>query len=211
MPKPDRVTIQCARCRRAGEKLFLKGDRCFTAKCALTRRSFAPGQHGPTQRIRLTSYGEQLKEKQKAKRVYGLRERQFSNYVAKASKRKGNTAEGLLKFLEKRLDNVVYRLGLAKSREGARQIVSHCHILVDNKRVNIPSFQVEPDQVISIAEKSQSKKIFENLKQTLIKHEVPVWLSLNVETLTGKVLAEPKIEGMQFNFDPKKIIEFYSR
>lgn len=211
MPKPDRVTIQCARCRRAGEKLFLKGDRCFTAKCALTRRSFAPGQHGPTQRIRLTSYGEQLKEKQKAKRVYGLRERQFSNYVAKASKRKGNTAEGLLKFLEKRLDNVVYRLGLAKSRESARQIVSHCHILVDNKRVNIPSFQVEPDQVISIAEKSQLKKIFENLKQTLIKHEVPVWLSLNVETLTGKVLAEPKIEGMQFNFDPKKIIEFYSR
>lgn len=211
MPKPDRVTIQCARCRRAGEKLFLKGDRCFTAKCALTRRSFAPGQHGPTQRIRLTGYGEQLKEKQKAKRVYGLRERQFSNYVAKASKRKGNTAEGLLKFLEKRLDNVVYRLGLAKSRESARQIVSHCHILVDNKRVNIPSFQVEPDQVISIAEKSQLKKIFENLKQTLIKHEVPVWLSLNVETLTGKVLAEPKIEGMQFNFDPKKIIEFYSR
>ncbi|HBV58177.1 MAG TPA: 30S ribosomal protein S4 [Candidatus Magasanikbacteria bacterium] len=211
MPKPDRVTIQCARCRRAGEKLFLKGDRCFGAKCALTRRSFAPGQHGPTQRIRLTSYGEQLKEKQKAKRVYGLRERQFSNYVAKASKRKGNTAEGFLKFLEKRLDNVVYRLGLAKSRESARQIVSHCHILVDNKRVNIPSFQVEPDQVVSIAEKSQSKKIFENLKQTLIKHEVPVWLSLNVETLTGKVLAEPKIEGMQFNFDPKKIIEFYSR
>ncbi|MEK7189981.1 MAG: 30S ribosomal protein S4 [Patescibacteria group bacterium] len=211
MPKADRVTIQCARCRRAGEKLFLKGDRCFTAKCALTRRSFAPGQHGPTQRIRLTSYGEQLKEKQKAKRVYGLRERQFSNYVAKASKRKGNTAEGLLKFLEKRLDNVVYRLGLAKSRESARQIVSHCHILVDGKRVNIPSFQVESDQVISIAEKSQSKKIFENLKQTLIKHEVPVWLSLNVETLTGKVLAEPKIEGMQFNFDPKKIIEFYSR
>lgn len=211
MPKPDRVTIQCARCRRAGEKLFLKGDRCFTAKCALTRRSFAPGQHGPTQRIRLTSYGEQLKEKQKAKRVYGLRERQFSNYVAKASKRKGNTAEGFLKFLEKRLDNVVYRLGLAKSRESARQIVSHCHILVDNKRVNIPSFQVESDQVISIAEKSQSKKIFENLKQTLIKHEVPVWLSLNVETLTGKILAEPKIEGMQFNFDPKKIIEFYSR
>lgn len=211
MPKADRVTIQCARCRRAGEKLFLKGDRCFTAKCALTRRSFAPGQHGPTQRVRLTSYGEQLKEKQKAKRVYGLRERQFSNYVAKASKRKGNTAEGLLKFLEKRLDNVVYRLGLAKSRESARQIVSHCHILVDNKRVNIPSFQVEPDQVISIAEKSQFKKVFENLKQTLIKHEVPVWLSLNVETLIGKVLAEPKIEGMQFNFDPKKIIEFYSR
>lgn len=211
MPKSDRVTIQCARCRRAGEKLFLKGDRCFTAKCALTRRSFAPGQHGPTQRIRLTSYGEQLKEKQKAKRVYGLRERQFSNYVAKASKRKGNTAEGLLKFLEKRLDNVVYRLGLAKSRESARQIVSHCHILVDNKRVNIPSFQVESDQVISLAEKSQSKKIFENLKQTLIKHEVPVWLSLNVETLTGKILAEPKIAGMQFNFDPKKIIEFYSR
>jgi small subunit ribosomal protein S4 len=211
MPKPDRVTIQCARCRRAGEKLFLKGDRCFGAKCALTRRSFAPGQHGPTQRIRLTSYGEQLKEKQKAKRVYGLRERQFSNYVAKASKRKGNTAEGLLKFLEKRLDNVVYRLGLAKSRESARQIVSHCHILVDNKRVNIPSFQVEPDQIVSIAEKSQPKKIFENLKQTLIKHEVPVWLSLNVETLTGKILAEPKIEGMQFNFDPKKIIEFYSR
>ena len=211
MPKADRITIQCARCRRAGEKLFLKGDRCFGAKCALTRRGFPPGQHGPTQRVRLTSFGEQLKEKQKAKRVYGLRERQFSNYVAKASKRKGNTAEGFLKFLEKRLDNVVYRLGLAKSRESARQIVSHCHILVDNKRVNIPSFQVEPDQVVSIAAKSQSKKIFENLKQTLVKHELPAWLSLDVEKLSGKILAEPKIEGMQFNFDPKKIIEFYSR
>ncbi|MBI5022797.1 MAG: 30S ribosomal protein S4 [Candidatus Magasanikbacteria bacterium] len=211
MPKADRITIQCARCRRAGEKLFLKGDRCFGAKCALTRRGFPPGQHGPTQRVRLTSFGEQLKEKQKAKRVYGLRERQFSNYVAKASKRKGNTAEGFLKFLEKRLDNVVYRLGLAKSRESARQIVSHRHVLVNNKRVNIPSFQVEPDQVVSIAEKSQSKKIFENLKQTLAKHELPAWLSLDVEKLSGKILAEPKIEGMQFNFDPKKIIEFYSR
>ncbi|MEK9183366.1 MAG: 30S ribosomal protein S4 [Patescibacteria group bacterium] len=211
MPKADRVTIQCARCRRAGEKLFLKGDKCFTAKCPVARRGFPPGQHGPTQRVRLTSYGEQLKEKQKAKRVYGLRERQFSNYVAKASKRKGNTAEGLLKFLEKRLDNVVYRLGLAKSRESARQMVSHRHFLVNGKRVNIPSFQVEPDQIISIAEKSQPKKIFENLKQTLVKHELPVWLSLDAEKLSGKVLSEPKIEGLQFNFDPKKIIEFYSR
>lgn len=211
MPKPDRVTIQCARCRRAGEKLFLKGDKCFTAKCPVARRGFPPGQHGPTQRVRLTSYGEQLKEKQKAKRVYGLRERQFSNYVAKASKRKGNTAEGLLKFLEKRLDNVAYRLGLAKSRESARQMVSHCHILVDNKRVNIPSFQVEQDQIISIAEKSQSKKLFENLKQTLIKHEVPTWLTLDVEKLSGKVLSEPKVEDIQVNFDPRKIIEFYSR
>lgn len=211
MPKPDRITIQCARCRRAGEKLFLKGDKCFTVKCPLTRRGFPPGQHGPTKRVRLTSYGEQLREKQKAKRVYGLRERQFSNYVAKASKRKGNTAEGLLKFLEKRLDNVVYRLGLAKSRESARQMVSHRHFLIDGRRVNIPSFQVAPDQIISIAEKSQSKKIFENLKQILAKHEVPAWLSLDAEKLTGKILSEPKIEGMQFNFDPTKIIEFYSR
>lgn len=211
MPKPDRITIQCARCRRAGEKLFLKGDKCFTVKCPLTRRGFPPGQHGPTKRVRLTSYGEQLKEKQKAKRVYGLRERQFSNYVAKASKRKGNTAEGLLKFLEKRLDNVVYRLGFAKSRESARQIVSHCHILVNNKRVNIPSFQVESDQIISIAEKSQPKKLFENLKQILIKHEVPTWLSLDAEKLSGKILSEPKVEDIQVNFDPRKIIEFYSR
>ena len=212
MAKPKRLSNQCNRCRRAGEKLLLKGEKCLSIKCPLNRRSYPPGQHGGgKRRAHLTGYGEQLKEKQKAKRIYGLRERQFANYVKKAFRRKGNTAEALLESLERRLDNVIYRLGLAKSREAARQLVSHCHFLVNERSVNIPSYEVKPNQIISPREKSRNKKIFENLAVSLVKHETPVWLFLDANNLTGKVLGRPKTEDIQVNFDPKKIIEFYSR
>lgn len=211
MAKPKRLNNKCNRCRRAGEKLFLKGEKCSAVKCPLIRRGYPPGQHGGSKRVRLTGFGEQLKEKQKAKRIYGLRERQFANYVKKASRQKGNTAEALLELLERRLDNAVFRLGLAKSREAARQMVSHRHFLVDGRSVNISSYEVKPNQVISPRDKSRTKKIFENLAVSLAKYETPVWLFLDANNLTGKVLGRPKTEDIQVNFDPKKIIEFYSR
>lgn len=211
MAKLKRQSIQCAKCRQAGEKLFLKGEKCSLAKCPLTRRSYPPGQHGPNKRRRLTGYGEQLREKQKAKLIYGLRERQFSNYVRKATQRKGNTAKALLEMLERRLDNAVYRLGFAKSRENARQLVSHGHFLINGRRVNIPSYQLRPNQVIAWREKSRKMNFFENLAQILGKHEAPGWLSLDANQLTAKVVSLPKAEEIQINLEPKKIIEFYSR
>lgn len=210
MPKLFRNN-NCAKCRRAAEKLFLKGEKCFTAKCPIVQRNYPPGQHGPTQRVRLTGYGEQLKEKQKAKRVYGLRERQFANYVAKASRQKGNTSEALLRFLEMRLDNVVYRLGLAKSRDAGRQLVNHGHFTVDGKKVDIPSYQVKSNQTIAIRAKSQKSKVFEGLSDKLAKLELPSWLAVDATQLTGKILNPPKPEDSKVNFDIKKIIEFYSR
>lgn len=210
MPKTNRNN-SCAKCRRAAEKLFLKGEKCSTAKCPLVQRNYPPGQHGPTQRVRLTGYGEQLKEKQKAKRVYGLRERQFANYVAKASEQKGNTSESLLRFLEMRLDNVVYRLGFTKSRDAGRQLVNHGHFTVDGKKVDIPSFQVKSNQTIAIREKSQKSKVFEGLADKLAKLELSSWLSVDAVKLTGKILNNPKPEDTKVNFDIKKIIEFYSR
>ncbi len=167
--------------------------------------------HGPGRHGRLTGYGEQLKEKQKAKRIYGLRERQFGNYIAKASGQKGNTSEHLLKLLESRFDNVVYRLGFAKSRQAARQLVNHGHFLIDGKKVNIPSYQLKAGQEIGLKPKSQASKVFENLGVALAKRELLPWLNVNAETLTGKVIASPKMADTQVNFDFKKIIEFYSR
>lgn len=201
----------CSRCRRAGEKLFLKGEKCNSGKCPLLKRNYVPGQHGLARHSRLSGYGEQLKEKQKAKRSYGLRERQFSNYVAKASSFTGNTSDTLLKFLESRLDNVVYRLGLAKSRPAARQLVSHGFVQVDGKKVDYPAFQVRSNQLISIIPKKSKSKLFENLSQTLAKQELPSWLTVEAQTLVGKVLSAPKPQDIKVNFDPKKIIEFYSR
>lgn len=212
MPAKLKQNTNCDKCRRAQEKLFLKGDKCFSPKCPLTRRNYPPGQHGSkAARARLTPYGVQLKEKQKAKRSYNLRERQFSNYVAKALKSKGNTVETLLKSLEMRLDNVVYRLGFAKSRDMARQLVNHGHFTVNGKKADIPSFQVLAAQTIGLRPKSLSSRVFENLSQTLSKKDLPAWLSVDAAALTGKVLGYPSLNEVQMNFDPKKIIEFYSR
>ncbi|OGF21313.1 30S ribosomal protein S4 [Candidatus Falkowbacteria bacterium RIFOXYB2_FULL_38_15] len=202
---------KCARCRREGEKLFLKGDRCGTAKCAFTRRSYPPGVHGPKGKVRLTGYGTQLREKQKARRIYSILEKQFKNYFIKASKKKGDTSDFLLQLLEMQLDNVVYRLGFARSRQQARQVVGHGLIFVNNKKVNIPSFQVKAGQTISIKPSMLEKPLFQNLPQILKKHETPNWLAMDIVKLEGKVLGTPKKEEVKTQFDPKLIVEFYSR
>lgn len=196
--KKDNV---CKMCRREGEKLFLKGERCLSSKCALVRRSYAPGQHGSRQR-RTSEYALQLREKQKAKRIYQVDEAQFKNYYKKAAKASGDTAELFLQFLERRLDNVVYRLGMASSRKHARQLVSHGHILVNGKRVNIPSYLVKPKDKIEVVEASYKppKEI-----------EVPSWLKLENSGKSGVCLHLPLKEETDTNIDFAQIIEFYSR
>lgn len=208
---PRKTSPKCKQCRREGQKLNLKGERCLTAKCAISRRPFPPGQHGPTARVRLTPYGTQLREKQKAKNVYGMRERQFQLYFAKASRQVGNTAEFLVQLLEMRLDNVVYRLGFGKTRSLARQLVSHGHILVNGRKVNIPSFQVKAGDVVTISEPTKKSKVIEQELTRLEKHEAPQWLHLESKTLTGKVLSKPAGADLKQNFDPRLIVEFYSR
>ncbi len=202
---------KCKQCRREGEKLYLKGEKCLGPKCPVTRRAFPPGQHGPTTRARLTPFGVQLREKQKAKRIYGLMERQFGNYFTKAASRKGDTGVFLKQFLELRLDNVVYRLGFAKSRKQARQLVGHGLITVNGKDVNIPSYQLRPGDVIEIKETKKNAGIFKELKDRLSKHEVPGWLSLDANAMSGKVINRPTAEELDQSFDAKLIVEFYSR
>ncbi len=160
---------------------------------------------------RMTGYGVQLREKQKAKRLYGVLETQFRNYFQKAKKTKGDTSENLVKNLETRLDNVIYRLGYARSRSMARQMVSHGMFTVNDKKVNIPSFSVRPNDIIKIKENKASKKVFENLKDKLKKHETPSWLSIDASKLEGKVLSTPEGDELKQIFDPKLIVEFYSR
>lgn len=191
-------------CRQYGEKL------CDSPKCPLTRRSYAPGQHGPDKRHpKVSGYGKQLREKQKVKRIYGILERQFSNYVEDASKKTGDTSKILLTFLESRLDNVVYRIGLASSRRAARQLVSHGHITVNAKKLDIPSYRVRVSEVVGISLTSKKSKLFETMTETLSKKEMPSWLSVDTKGLTGKVLNNPTLENP--NFDPNIIIGFYSR
>jgi len=178
----------CRLCRREGLKLNLKGDRCFTEKCAFTRRGYAPGQHGQS-RKKMSNYGTQLREKQKAKRIYGVLEGQFRKYYEKAEKQRGITGENLLKFLELRLDNVVYRLGYGSSRVEARQLVNHGHFLVNGKKVDIASYSVKAGDVISVREKSRSSekfKVFAENPKTL-----PTWLEGNIESFEGKVASIP--------------------
>jgi small subunit ribosomal protein S4 len=205
------LDAKCKLCRRAGEKLFLRGERCFSSKCAIVKRNYPPGVHGPAGAPRLTSYGLQLKEKQKAKRIFGLSEKQFKNYYLKAKRIKGDTSEIFLQLLERRLDNVVYRLGFAKSRNQARQLVSHRHILLNGRINNKPNTQVKVNDVISIKPSSRTKAIFRYLQDTLSKHETPNWLKLNPKDFSGQVIALPKMGDMQYNFDIKTIIEYYSR
>lgn len=181
------------------------------AKCGAVRRAFPPGMHGPKGKTRLTGYGTQLREKQKAKHTYGILERQFRNYFDKASKKKGDTSEFLLQLIEMRFDNVVYRLGFGKSRQQARQLVNHGLFFVNGKKVTIPSYQVKIGDIIAIKTSAANKKIFQNLPQTLQKHEVPVWLSLDIAKMEGKIVRKPTKEDVKTQFDLKMIIEFYSR
>lgn len=192
-------------CRRVGERL------CTSDKCPTTRRNYPPGVHGPTSRSRLTPYGIQLLEKQKAKRIYGILERQFRNYIERASAKRGDTGEILVRMLETRLDNVVYRLGFASSRAGARQIVTHGHITINGKKVDVPSYIVRVGEVVKVAELSTQKKYFMARVAALTEHETPSWLKLDSAAFSGTILSLPEGEELKQNFRPKLIVEFYSR
>ena len=201
---------KCKRCRREGEKLYLKAEKCFTPKCPMVKRNYPPGMHGPKLHgQRLTQYGTQLREKQKVKHIYGILEKQFSNYVKKAMRKEGDSGENLLYLLELRLDNIVYRLGLAKSRSIARQLVSHNHILVNGKAVNIPSAQLKVSDKISIKEKS--KKLFVDTAKNPKKNDLPSWLEFDQKALVGKVLSKPPFEEVKQSFNIPIVIEYYSR
>ena len=202
---------KCKQCRREGEKLYLKGEKCLGGKCPVVRRAFPPGQHGPTSRARQTPFGEQLREKQKAKRIYGLMERQFHNYFAKAATQKGDTGVFLKQFLELRLDNTLYRLGFAKSRKQARQMATHGLFTVNGKYVDIPSYQLRPGDVVGIKDTKKAKGIFKELGERLSKVQTPGWLALDVANMTGKVINRPTAEELDKSFDAKLIVEFYSR
>lgn len=191
-------------CRRFGEKL------CDSPKCPVTKRNYPSGQHGPNKRRpKVSGYGQQLKEKQKAKWMYGLMERQFRKYVEEASRKTGDTGKFLLTYLESRLDNVVYRSGLAPSRAAARQLVGHGLITVNGKKVDIPSYRVRVGEVVGVKESKKNKKIFENKSQALQKMETPAWLALDANNLSVKMLNTPFNDNP--NFNPRVIIEFYSR
>lgn len=205
----------CRLCRREGEKLFLKGERCVTAKCALNRRSsgdivFMPGQHGQIPK-KLSDYGLQLREKQKVKRMYGILEKQFRKYFMEAHRMKGVTGENLMILLERRLDNVLYRLGFASSRAQSRQLVRHGHILVNNRKVNIPSYQVKLNDLIKIKEGSRNiSQIQENIKKPLGR-VVPSWLEVDYENFSAKVVNLPSREEAGLNIKDSLVVEFYSR
>lgn len=200
----------CRLCRREGVKLYLKGDRCYSDKCAVDRKSYAPGQHGQS-RKKISEYGLQLREKQKARRIYGVLEKQFRNYFKKAERQKGITGENLLRFLERRLDNVVYRLGYASSRIEARQLVRHGHFTVNGKRVNIPSYLVEVGDVIKVAEKSAKSPKFKELAEAAAHRTPPAWLESNVDGLEGRVLAFPSREEIDTGIEEHLIVELYSK
>ncbi len=211
MSKTLTVSPSCRLCRREGEKLFLKGDRCHTSKCAIVKRKYAPGMHGVKQSPRLSEYGHQLRSKQKAKRLYGVMEKQFRNYYDKAMKQKEASELTLKQLLEMRLDNVVYRLGIAASRAQARQAVSHGHILVNGKKLNIASYQVKVGDEITIREKTKTSKLYNSLSEKLQQSQLPSWLSFDASALKGKVLGRPTVDDVQATIDAKLIIEFYSR
>ncbi|QGP91812.1 30S ribosomal protein S4 [Neomoorella glycerini] len=200
----------CRLCRREGMKLFLKGDRCYSDKCAVARRSYAPGQHGQA-RKKLSEYGLQLREKQKARRIYGIMERQFSNYFEKAERMKGVTGENLLILLERRLDNVVYRLGFADSRAQARMLVRHGHFTVNGHKVNIPSYLVRPGDVIAVREKSKESPLFKEIAAAAAHRTVPAWLKSDPAALEGHVFALPTREQIDVPVQEHLIVELYSR
>lgn len=198
----------CRLCRREGQKLFLKGDRCYSSKCALEKRNYAPGQHGQA-RKKNSEYGLQLREKQKAKRFYGMQEKQFRNLFDKADRKAGKTGDNLLILLETRLDNVVFRLGFAASRKEARQLVVHGHFTLNGKKVNSPGLEVKPGDVIAVKAKSQSSPKFKEIKDMAIT--VPSWLTVDVDKLEGKVVAMPTREDIDTPVAEHLIVELYSK
>jgi small subunit ribosomal protein S4 len=201
----------CRLCRREGQKLFLKGQRCLTDKCAIEKRNFPPGEHGKARRPKIVGYGIQLREKQKVRRFYQVLEDQFRNYFETAASRKGVTGETLLMMLEQRLDNVVYRLGLATSRAEARQLVRHGHIEVSGRKVSIPSFQVVPGQVVAVRERSRNQQTIQRALDLAGNRGVPPWLSLDRENLKAQVVSVPKREDVSFPIQEQMIVELYSK
>ena len=202
---------RCRLCRREGTKLFLKGTRCFTDKCAFERRGYVPGEHGKSRRIKETNYGQQLREKQKARRIYGLLERQFRAFFTKASQAKGVTGETLLQMLETRLDNVVYRLGFAPNRAAGRQLVRHGHVRVNGRLVDIPSSLVKVGDEISIREKSRKLGVIQSSLEARKGQTAPEWLDLSVEKMSGRVLNVPSRGAIPVPINEQLIVELYSK
>ncbi len=205
------LDAKCRQCRREGEKLFLKGEKCFTDKCAIERRSYAPGQHGQRSGQRLSDYGKQLREKQKTRRIYGILERQFRKIYAEATRSKGVTGERLLQILESRLDNVAYRMGFGASRTEARQVVRHNGILVNGKRVNIPSYEVRPGDVLEVADKSKAQLRIKAAAEAAESRGIPEWLEVDAKALKGKFKSLPARTDLPSTVNEHLIIELYSK
>ncbi len=204
------IEPDCRQCRREGCKLFLKGERCTTKKCAMERRPVIPGQHGNSKRrVAFSEYGTQLREKQKVKRMYGVLERQFREYYDKANKMQGVTGENMLSLIERRLDNVVYRMGIGASRKQARQIVNHGLITVNGRRVNIASYQVKAGDQIAIKENKQNNEMFKSLRGSKIV--MPKWVEFDTNTFSGKIVALPSREDVDADIKEQLIVELYSR
>ena len=200
---------KCRLCRREGAKLFLKGERCYKASCAFERRPVAPGQHGMN-RKKVSEYGLQLREKQKCKRIYGVLEGQFRKYYEKADRMKGITGENMLSLLERRLDNVIFRMGIGSSRSQARQLVTHAHFTVNGKNVNIASYSVKVGDVIAVKENKKDNKYFTEIKSMKIGN-MPKWLEFNPETLEGKIIALPQRDDIDITIAEHMIVELYSK
>jgi small subunit ribosomal protein S4 len=205
------LDAKCRQCRREGEKLFLKGEKCFTDKCAVERRSYAPGQHGQKSGQRLSGYGVQLREKQKIRRTYGVLERQFRKVYAEADRRKGQTGENLLQLLESRLDTVAYRMGFGASRTESRQIVRHNGILVNGKRVNIPSYQVRAGDVVEVAEKAKAQLRIKAACEAAEGRGFPDWIEVDVKALKGTFKALPQRSELPATINESMVVELYSK
>lgn len=201
----------CKLCRRERQKLFLKGTKCYTEKCPVEKRNYPPGQHGTVRRPKITDYAIQLREKQKIRRTYGLLERQFKNYFEIASKKKGVTGENLVKLLERRFDNTLYRLGMAPSRKAARQIILHRHLTINGKVVNIPSYLLKPGDVIKVREKSKKLAIIHESMKRMKDNMIPPWLSLDKAAMTGTFLSIPEREEIPFIGSEQLVVELYSK
>jgi small subunit ribosomal protein S4 len=202
---------KCRQCRREGEKLFLKGEKCFTDKCAIERRSYAPGQHGQKSGSRLSNFGKQLREKQKLRRTYGILERQFRKIYAEADRRKGVTGENLLQELESRLDTVAYRMGFGSSRTEARQIVRHNAILVNGKRVNIPSYRVRPGDAVEVATAAKNQLRIKGAVEAAESRGFPEWIEVDAKAMKGKFKALPQRADLPSNINESLVVELYSK
>lgn len=205
------IDASCKLCRRERQKLFLKGTKCYTEKCPIDRRNYPPGQHGQSRRSKISEYGQQLREKQKVRRIYGILERQFRNYYERSLKQTGRTGDTLVKLLERRLDNVVYRMGFAPSRKAARQLVLHGHFLVNNKAVDVPSYLLSPGDVVQVREKSKKLELIHSSMKRMKDTAMLPWLSLDKASMTGTFLQIPERADVPLNANEQLIVELYSK